>query len=158
MGTPVRRTVIDFQSGTIAEPQPASWHTTNTLLMLEPEKGYCISAMYHGESGKFLCWYIDLIEPMRRVSDGFVLWDLSLDIVADRDFRWKMKDEDHFARLQELDWITPARATQVLRDKDEAIARIERRDPPFNEDWPNWRSDPSWPIPALPDDWTRIPA
>jgi hypothetical protein len=158
MGTPVRRTTIDYRAGTISEPQPATWHTTHNLLMVEPDKGYSISAMYRGSDGRFLCWYIDLIEPIRRASDGVVLSDLALDIVVAPDFTWKMKDEDHFQRLQELDWITPARAAQVLRDKDEAIARIERRAAPFNEDWPNWRPDPSWLIPELPDDWARTPA
>lgn len=148
---------IDFRKGTIGEPHPHVWHTTHNLRIFEPGKGTCISAMFLAKTGNFLCWYIDLIEPFRRTADGVVTWDLSLDIVVAPDFTWKMKDEDHFQWIQDLGWVTPERAKQMLLDKDEMIARIERRDRPFNEDWPNWRPDPSWTIPQLPADWATVP-
>ncbi|HXC55481.1 MAG TPA: DUF402 domain-containing protein [Rhizomicrobium sp.] len=157
MGTPVIRSPIDYSAGTLGEPRLEAWHTTHNLRFLEPGAGYCISAMYAGDSHRFLCWYIDMIEPIRRVRDGFVLWDLALDIVVAPDLLWKMKDEDHFARMREHGWIAPERAAQVLRDKDEAIARIERRAPPFSEDWPAWHPDPAWPIPVMPEDWATVP-
>jgi len=154
-GTPVMRSPIDYDAGTIGEPRQEIWHSTQNLRFLEPGLGYCISAMYGG--GRFLCWYIDMIEPIRRTADGFVLWDLALDIVVAPDLSWKMKDEDHFARLLEHGWITPGGAVQVRQDARRAIERIEKRQPPFNEDWPAWRPDPAWPIPALPDDWATVP-
>ena len=158
MGTPVVRSPIDYGAGTLGEPQLQAWHTTHNLRLLEPGAGYCISAMYAGDSHRFLCWYIDMIEPIRRVRDGFVLWDLALDIVVAPDLSWKMKDEDHFARLLGHGWITPGRAAQVREDSRHAIARIEQRQAPFDEDWPAWRPDPAWPIPALPDDWASVPS
>ncbi|HUO89648.1 MAG TPA: DUF402 domain-containing protein [Rhizomicrobium sp.] len=158
MGTPVMRSPIDYTAGTIGEPQLQAWHTTHNLRFLEPGAGYCISAMYGGDSHRFLCWYIDLIEPIRRVRDGFVLWDLALDIVVAPDLSWKMKDEDHFDRMQEHRWITPGRAAQVRQDAQHAIEWIEKRKPPFSEDWPDWRPDPAWTIPAMPDDWASVPA
>jgi hypothetical protein len=157
MGTPVMRSPIDYGAGTIGEPQLQVWHTTHNLRFLEPGVGYCISAMYAGDSHRFLCWYIDMIEPIRRTRDGFVLWDLALDIVVGPDLSWKMKDEDHFARMQEHDWITPGRAAQVRQDAGHVIERIEKRQSPFNEGWPDWRPDPAWPIPAMSDDWATVP-
>lgn len=156
-GTITQRTEIDFTTDAIGEPEPKVWHTTHNLRILEPGKGTCISAMYLAATGDFLCWYIDLIEPFRRTADGVVTWDLSLDIVVAPDFTWKMKDEDHFQWIQDLGWVTPDRAAQMLRDKDEVIARIDRRDAPFNEPWPSWRPDPLWPIPVLPEDWATLP-
>jgi hypothetical protein len=156
MGTPVMRSPIDYDAGTIGEPQQEIWHSTHNLRFLEPGFGYCISAMYAG--GRFLCWYIDMIEPIRRTADGFVLWDLALDIVVAPDLSWEMKDEDHFAHMQERNWITPERAAQVRRDARHAIERIETRQPPFGEDWPNWRPDPAWPIPDMPHNWAKVPA
>jgi hypothetical protein len=157
MGTSIMRSPIDYVAGTLGEPRLETWHTTNNLRFLEPGAGYCISAMYSGADGRFLCWYIDMIEPVRRTPDGFVLWDLALDIVVAPDFRWTMKDEDHFARMPAHGWIAPEGAALVRRDVQHAIARIEQRRAPFNEDWPNWRPDPTWPIPALPDDWAKVP-
>jgi hypothetical protein len=157
MGTPVVRSPIDYDAGTLGEPQLESWHTTHNLRFLEPGAGYCISAMYAGGDHRFLCWYIDMIEPARRTRDGFALWDLALDIVAAPDLTWKMKDEDHFARMLTHGWITPAGAAQVRRDAQHAIERIEQRRPPFNESWPEWRPDPAWLIPALPPDWATVP-
>ena len=158
MGTPVMRSPVDFGAGTFGEPKLQAWHTTHNLRLLEPGAGYCISAMYAGDSHRFLCWYIDLIEPVRRVRDGFVLWDLSLDIVAGPDLRWMMKDEDHFARIQELGWVTPDQAREIRRNADHVIALIESRAAPFNEPWPDWRPDPAWQLPKLPDDWAVVPA
>ena len=157
MGTPVMRAPVDFSAGTFGEPQLQTWTRTHNLRLLEPGAGYCISAMYAGDSHHFLCWYIDLIEPIRRVRDGFVLWDLSLDIVAGPDLRWMMKDEDHFARIQELGWVTPHEAREIRRNAGHVIARIESRAAPFNEAWPDWRPDPAWPAPVLPDDWAVVP-
>lgn len=156
-GTVTQVSAIDFRAGTIGKPAPHAWHTTYNLRIFESGKGTCISAMFLAKTGNFLCWYIDLIEPFRRMADGVVTWDLSLDIVVAPDFTWKMKDEDHFQWIQDLGWVSPERAKQMLRDKDEMIGRIERRDRPFNEDWPNWRPDPSWTIPVLPEDWAKVP-
>ena len=157
MGTPVMRSAIDYDAGALGEPQLQAWHTTHNLRFLEPGAGYCISAMYAGGSHRFLCWYIDMIEPIRRTDDGIVLWDLALDIVVASDLSWKMKDEDHFARLPQHGWITPGGAAKVREDARHAIARIEKRQAPFDEDWPAWRPDPAWPIPAMPDDWATVP-
>jgi hypothetical protein len=157
-GTITQRTEIDFASGTMGEPEPKVWHSTHNLRIFEPGNGTCISAMYRAADGQFLCWYIDFIEPFHRSANGIETWDLSLDIVADRGLRWSMKDEDHFRRIQELGWITFEHAEKMLQDKEKIIARIERRDAPFDEDWHNWRPDPSWHLPVLPDDWARVPA
>ena len=158
MGTPVVRSPIDYTAGTIGEPQLHTWHTTHNLRFLEPGAGFCISAMYAGNGHRFLCWYIDMIEPIRRTAGGFVLWDLALDIVVAPDLSWQMKDEDHFARMSEHGWITPNRAAQVRQDAQHAIERIEKRQAPFNENWPAWRPDPAWQLPLLPDDWAVVPA
>ena len=33
------------------------------------------------------------------------------------------------------------------------IEAIERREWPFASEWRDWRPDPAWPIPRLPDGW-----
>jgi hypothetical protein len=68
MGTPAVRSTMDYATGALGEPRLESWHTTHNLRFLEAGLGYCISAMYEGASRKFLCWYIDMIEPIRRTA------------------------------------------------------------------------------------------
>jgi hypothetical protein len=38
----------------------------------------------------------------------------------------------------------------------DVIADIEDGRHPFDEPWPSWRPDPSWPNPSLPDGWHQI--
>jgi uncharacterized protein len=157
MGSLTQRGDIDLATGRFETVRPHVWHTTDSLKILEPGAGFSISAMYRGGGGPFICWYIDLLEPWRRAGGGIVTWDLTLDIVAAPDLSWRMKDEDHFARIQELGWVTPEQARGIRRNADHVVARIESKAPPFNEPWPDWRPDPSWPMPVLPEDWARVP-
>ena len=157
MGTPVQRSRIDFKTGDIERPKPGAWHSTNVVRFYEPDIGFIVAAAYAGATGEFLCWYIDLADPIRRAGGGIVTWDQSLDIVAAPDLSWQMKDEDHFALIQQWGWITPERAAAIRRDAQTAIARIEARAAPFNEPWPHWRPDPAWQLPVLPDDWAVPP-
>ena len=158
MGSVAQRGDFDLTIGALGAVAPRVWHTTDNLKILEPGAGFSISAMYRGGGGPFLCWYVDLIEPWRRAGGGIVSWDQSLDIVAAPDLSWQMKDEDHFALIQQWGWITPQRAASIRRDAQTAIARIEARAAPFNEPWPQWRPDPAWQLPELPDDWATVPA
>ena len=157
MGTIVQRGRVDFKTGAIERPKPGPWHSTSVVRFYEPDTGFIVAAAYAGSTGDFLCWYIDLADPIRRAGGGIVTWDQSLDIVAAPDFSWQMKDEDHFALIQEWGWITPERAASIRRDAQTVIHRIEARASPFNEPWPQWRPDPSWPVPVLPDDWATVP-
>jgi hypothetical protein len=36
------------------------------------------------------------------------------------------------------------------------IERIVRNEPPFESEWPRWKPDPAWGIPALPAEWDVI--
>ena len=77
----------------------------------------------------FLGWYVNLQDRFWRVNDGIVTWDRSLDIRVTPDLQWSWKDEDHFACIQALGWITP----------EEAMA------------------DQNWVIPDLPKNWATLP-
>lgn len=93
-----------------------------------------LTAAGQGGGGLLLCWYVDFIDPEQ----------------------WK--DEDHFAHIQRLGWVSPEKAAAIRREGEQVIERIERKSRPFDEPWPSWRVNPSWPRPALPDDWATVPA
>jgi hypothetical protein len=158
MGTVGQHSRIDFETGVIDGPRGNRWHSTDVLRLIEPGAMHMISLMFRGGGGPLLCWYVDFIDPVRRTSGGFVTWDLSLDIVVAPDLRWQWKDEDHFAHIQRLGWVSPEKAAAIRHEGERVIERIERKSRPFDEPWPSWRVDPAWPQPVLPDDWATAPA
>jgi predicted RNA-binding protein associated with RNAse of E/G family len=98
---------------------------------------------------------VNLEEPLRRWSGGVDSEDYFLDIEVRPDRRWHWRDEDEFAQAQ-ADGLMPAElAARVRRAGQRAAAAVDAWDSPFRDDWENWRPDPSWPVPALPDDWDR---
>lgn len=148
---------IDWKTGAQEPPRPFRRHTTDALTIYLPGRAHSITAMYHGGGGPFLCWYVDMREPFRRVPGGIVTNDLHLDILIGPDLRWRWKDEDHLARSVELGWMSQAHADALRREGEAVIESLKHNVPPFSEPWPSWRPDPAWPVPELPDDWATVP-
>lgn len=101
-------------------------------------------------------WYINLQEPFRRTARGFQTMDLMLDVVVDPARRYRWKDEDELAALVAAGLIDPATAQRVHEEGRRVIARLERREPPFDDSWTAWRPDPSWSVPVLPAGWHHL--
>jgi hypothetical protein len=157
LGTGMRYSDMDWSTGRLGATYPQRRHTTDAVAIYRPGARHNITAMYRGGGGPFLCWYVDIVDPVRRVADGIVFCDQMLDIVIAPSRQWQWKDEDHVARFVEQGWMTPAFA-QSLRDEGNAVAeRLARNDTPFNEPWPDWRPDPAWTVPDLADDWATVP-
>jgi hypothetical protein len=129
------------------------WERTNVLLLMTPGRAHSVWVMWSADTGAFLCWMVNMQEPITRTRFGWDTWDQELDIVVSADLRWAWKDEDKFARLVELGPFNKAIGEQIRAEGRAVIADIEARRPPFNEPWPAWQPDPSWPIPMLPPDW-----
>jgi uncharacterized protein len=93
-------------------------------------------------------WYVNLEEPMRRTSSGFDRLDQKLDIVVAPDGTYRWKDEDELEQA----------AAAGLLDAAEVRAEAQRvlEEWPFPTGWEDWRPDPAWPIPQLPDGWDRM--
>lgn len=112
---------------------------------------------YDIDTGAFRSWYIDMQLPNRRTADGIVTQDCALDITADAELNWKWKDKEEFEQLEAMGWITAVEKARLQAEAELVIERIEQRRAPFNEPWPDWRPDPSWTVPSLPQDWAYIP-
>ena len=93
-------------------------------------------------------WYVNFEQPLRRSPVGFDTFDEKLDLIVkpDGSYRWKDKDE-----------LEQAAALGLL-DPEEVRAEAERvlEEWPFPVGWEDWRPDPSWPVPQLPDGWDRV--
>ena len=146
---------FDFATGHIDPPRAQPRHSTDALIVLQPGAAHGVSLFWAAGGGPFLCWYVDLQTPFHRAGGGIVTWDQSLDIVVGPDRRWRLKDEDHLARLPVLGWMTVDEAAEVRREAARVAERIEAGAAPFNDTWLGWRPDPAWPLPSLPADWAR---
>ena len=158
VGTRMKIVRVDFDAGVLEDMVEYDWKDKEVLKIYGSGESHSVWATWRHGGGPFLGWYVDLLAPVQRFPDGLVTRDQSLDIVVAPDLTWQWKDEDHFARFQELGWMSREEAASVRREADRAIARIERRDPPFCEDWPEWRPDPDWTVPLLPHNWAEVPS
>jgi hypothetical protein len=93
-----------------------------------------------------------------RTEVGVDTRDHTLDIVASPDLDWHWKDEDEAAARVEHGIDSAEFAAAVRAEGARVIELIERRAEPFGGEWPSWRPQPSWGVPALPEGWSEVPA
>ena len=93
-------------------------------------------------------WYVNFEEPLRRALIGFDTFDHKLDLIVLPDGTYRWKDEDELEQAAALGIV----------DAAEVWAEAERvlEEWPFPTGWEDWRPDPAWPIPQLPDGWDRV--
>jgi protein associated with RNAse G/E len=133
-----------------------TWHTNRLLFVLEPEKYYSIIYFWHHESKEFLCYYINFQLPFIRNHCSIDTLDLDLDMVIQPDFSFEWKDLDDYQKGIETGVILTEWASEIETAKMEILNRLEKRAYPLDNSWLNWRPDPNWPAPSLPENWDKI--
>ena len=132
------------------------WHTNRLLFILEPEQYYSINLFWNHKSNEFIGHYINFQYPYQRNHCGIDAMDLELDLVIepDLDFRWK--DVNDYQKAIECR-IIPSECVQGIENaKPEILERIKRRQYPFDGSWLDWKPDPIWSPPKLPENWDKI--
>ena len=130
------------------------WSGTGVLKLACPGEPWSVWLFWDRDWG-LRNWYVNLEEPRTRWSGGTDSEDHVLDIAVYPDRSWEWKDEDEFEAAQEAGLINRAKAAAIRTAGLQAVRRIEEWGSPFCDGWENWRPDPSWTTPALPDDWDR---
>ena len=122
-------------------------NSRDQLCVARPGEAYSIY-VYWTEEGDLDEWYVNFERPLRRSPVGFDTFDEKLDLIVRRDGTYRWKDED------ELELAAKA----GLLDADAVRAEAQRvlEEWPFPTGWEDWRPDPEWPIPQLPDGWERV--
>ena len=115
------------------------------LALIRPGTAHSLWLFFHG--GELECWYVNFEQPACRSAAGVDYADWKLDLIVEPDGRRRWKDEDELEHAAALG----------LLDADEVWAEAERviADPPWPTGWEDWRPDPSWPAPRLPDGWDQ---
>lgn len=156
-GTPVHREPLATRYTKPRTTRRGHWFGTGVLKLARPDEPWSVWLFW--EPGwQFKNWYVNLEEPRTRWHGGVDSEDHFLDISVHPDGSWRWHDEDEFDQAQRAGLMTAAQAAAVRAAGHAAVDVIRAWGPPFGDDWPSWRPDPSWRIPALPHDWDRTPA
>jgi hypothetical protein len=131
--------------------EDAEWDVA-TLVLVRPGDWHAIWVSWL-DDGTQWGWYVNLQEPVRRTPMGFATMDLVLDVVVENDRSWRWKDEDELDTFIAMGAIDATVADQIRAEGVRVARQAERNEPPFSEPWHDWRPDPSWPMPVLPEGW-----
>ena len=94
-------------------------------------------------------WYVNFEEALGRHGRYLDYRDHKLDLLAYPDGTTRLKDEDELEAAAALGLLD---AAAVRRDAERLL-----RERPWPTGWEDFRPDPGWPIPTLPDDWALPP-
>lgn len=154
-GTPVYREPLATRYRKPRTTRVERWWGTGVLKLARPDEPWSVWLFW--EPGwRFKNWYVNLEEPRRRWAGGVDSEDHFLDIHVNPDRTWGWRDEDEFAQAQADGLMEAELAERVRSAGARAVRVIEAGGPPFGDGWQDWRPDPAWPVPALPDDWDRF--
>jgi len=131
----------------------ARWLNTSVLWLARPGTAHAIGLFWQGPERHFLGWYGNLQAPLQRTAIGFDSADHALDVQITHDRTWSWKDEDEFASVQHRGVFSLDEAVEIRAEGERVVAAVEANAWPFNAGWEQWRPDPTWPIPVIPDGW-----
>jgi hypothetical protein len=117
-----------------------------------PETAYAVLLSWTAE-WVFEGYYVNIQSPLRDRGDALVYTDWFLDVripPARDSYEWK--DEHELAEAVARGFLTEAESEDVRWAGERAIEHVLLHEPPFDEDWPSWRPDPTWgPLDVPPD-------
>lgn len=136
--------------------RPRRWASMHVLSFAWPGAGHAVLHFWD-EDWVPRSWYVNVQRPLERHALGFDTLDQDLDVVvaADRS-SWAWKDEEDVARGMELGAYSAAQALGFREEAEAGLRRLLDRTPPFEREWEDWRPDPKWPMPTLPEGWDRV--
>jgi hypothetical protein len=109
--------------------------------------------LFMREDSSLRGWYVNLEEPMRRTELGFDYEDLVLDVWVEPDGSRRLLDEDELEEVVAAGLLSAAEAAAVRAESEQVIASLDRLLP---TGWEDWRPDPGWSLPALPERWQAV--
>ena len=160
-GTVVLKAVLDTGEDVRAAPLPERYNRKFSMaktlwrgegiLRIAPI-GVPWSVWLFWEPGwQFAGWYINLETPIRREGHHIYAEDQVLDVWVTPDHVCHRKDEDELAAAVTQGRYSPKEAASITRTADVAEVAVASWKSPFGDGWEDWRPDPRWLMPPLPD-------
>ncbi|MCX4964530.1 MULTISPECIES: DUF402 domain-containing protein [unclassified Streptomyces] len=156
-GTPVQTEPLATRYTAPRTTARSTWFGSGVLKLARPGDPWSVW-LFWDRGWLFRNWYVNLEEPRTRWAGGVDSEDHFLDISVHPDRSWKWLDEDEFAQAQRVGLMDTATAGRVRAAGRAAVQVIQEWGAPFRDGWEDWRPDPRWQVPPLPDDWDRTPA
>jgi hypothetical protein len=126
-------------------------------LMLHPV-GASYSVWWLFADAGFAGWYVNLEAPFERHSIGIDTTDHALDLEIEPDRQVSWKDEAEFVARTGHPWYWDAAEAAAIRATAEHVAALAAAGAyPFDGTHRDFRPEPEWGMPALPDGWDRPP-
>ncbi len=124
------------------------WDTYRVLRLIQWGAAHSLELFWEDATDAFAGWYVNIQEPLRRSRLGFDTDDLVLDVWVEPDGTWRWKDEDELEEAVRLRRFTAGQAASVRAEGERVVEAL-----PWPTGWEDWRPDPGWAAPALPDGW-----
>jgi len=123
------------------------WERTRVLRFMREGDAHTVE-LFWDPDWTFLGWYVNLQAPLVVAADKLDTTDWALDVWVEPNGEWQWKDEDDFARAQELGVLDAAAAAAVRAEGERVIA-----EQPWPTGWEDWRPPDDWEPLPLPPDW-----
>ena len=146
---------LAFADDFFGAPHPWSvrdrWEGHGVLQLQRPGEMHAIWVFWHGPERECRGWYVNLQEPYRRTELGFDTQDLELDLVVGLDGSWHYKDEEKLPGWIDRGRWTESEVAAIRREGERVAGELDAGRRWWSEDWAEWRPDPAWRAPTLPD-------
>lgn len=135
----------------------ASWFGAGTLRVSYPGEAHS-SWLFRrpDDHEQFWGWYGNLEDPLWRDTNRVHTYDHVLDVWLDADGKVGWKDEDELAAAVAVGKFTTDDERAIRAHGEKVFAAMQRRDPPYDGSWLDWRPDPLWGVPELPDEYLAL--
>lgn len=135
----------------------ADWKHNDVLRIAPTGKPWSVWLFWDCNDREFRGWYGNLEAPMRRDGNMALTRDHTLDVLIAPNRQHARKDEDELEIALSAGWYDEQQGESILQAADDLEAVIDAWGPPFCDGWENFKPDPSWPIPKLPEHYTDRP-
>ncbi len=129
------------------------WTDNHALMIHEPHRLGSVWLFWLASDWSFNNYYINLQAPLEPSAVGFDTADYLLDVVVKPDLSWEWKDEDEFTEALKQELIPPVLLHAVRSEGRRFIRELEARQWPFGSDLNQWRPEPEWSVPSMPENW-----
>ncbi len=133
------------------------WFGPGSLYVVPAGAGYAAVLFFDRDTGEPLSWKVDFFRPLARTGVGFDTLDHALDLLVTLDRRsWQPKDLDDAAQLRRVAVLDRHELAALDAERARVEDLLRRRAAPFDDRWPTWRPDPTWPPLRLPQGWDHL--
>ncbi|MGC4191096.1 MAG: DUF402 domain-containing protein [Thermomicrobiales bacterium] len=155
-GTPIPRAMAYAERAAIPHTVgDTTWRDNHALVIFRETFAHDIRLFWRAADWSFKGYYVNPIAPPCRTPIGFDTADFILDLVVHPDRTWAWKDERDFADAIAFGRFTAEDANIIRKEAARLIPDIEAGTWPFDGSLVGWRPDPSWPMPAMPENWNE---